>query len=84
MEEDAGEGTISGASGGVVVDETDGMNAPQTVGDGRLVMREGVGGLPGGSRSADILIHFPGRPHPPRGGGNHETGLSKHRDNSRR
>ncbi|EFW25928.1 hypothetical protein HMPREF9057_02701 [Actinomyces sp. oral taxon 171 str. F0337] len=43
-----------------------------------------MGGLPGGSRSADILIHLPGRPHPPRGGGNHETGLSKHRDNSRR
>jgi len=58
-DEDAWEGAISGASGGVVVDETDGMNAPQAVGDGRM-MRWAVEGLPVGSRPADILIHFAG------------------------
>ncbi|WP_315584542.1 hypothetical protein [Actinomyces viscosus] len=38
-EEDTGEGSLSGTSGGVVVDEADGMNTPQTVGGGRLTVR---------------------------------------------
>jgi len=59
LEEDVGEGALWGTSGGVVVDETDGMITPQTVDDGLLAVRKRPGAARR-SRPADILIHFPG------------------------
>jgi hypothetical protein len=59
VEEDVGEGALWGTSGGVVVDETDGMITPQTVDDGLLAVRKRPGAARR-SRPADILIYFVG------------------------